>query len=221
MMNWKHKRGKIAKANPGIKVSAELYDNNINNSIVEASEKSAVDFIVMGTQGASGLKKVFMGSITASVIGNATVPVLAIPRMYKWRQPANILLAINGFETNPEIVNPILKIVDLFHAHLHVIVFTDSDTADAADYINNVTKLKDYQKELKKKYKEIKVSSAHLKGSEFEDTLQQYINGNSIDMVAMITRKRSFLEKIFNRSVTKKMAYRTQIPLLAVPGADE
>jgi len=51
--------------------------------------------------------------------------------------------------------------------------------------------------------------------------MQQDINNDSIDMVAMITRKRSFLKKIFNRAVTNKMAYRTQIPLPAVPGADE
>ena len=36
-------------------------------------------------------------------------------------------------------------------------------------------------------------------------------------MLAMITQKRSFLEAIFNRSKTKKMAYRTNIPLLAIP----
>jgi len=45
----------------------------MKESIVEASEKLNNDFIVMGTQGASGLKKVFIGSVTASVIGNATV----------------------------------------------------------------------------------------------------------------------------------------------------
>lgn len=214
------KKRKIGKTNPDIKISAELYDNNIKKSIVEASEHSAIDYIVMGTQGASGLGKIFMGSVTASVIGNTTLPVIAIPRQYKWKQPANILLATNGFETAPEDINPVLKIVDLFQARLHIIVFTDVDTADNADYITNETKLKEYQKKWEKRHEDIKVTTAHLKGSEFEDGLQQYITDNSIDMVAMITYKRSFLEKIFKRSSTKKMAYRTQIPLLAIPGTD-
>lgn len=70
---------------------------------------------------------------------------------------------INGFETAPEIINPILKIVKLFYAHLHVIVFTDSDTADAVDYMRNENKLKVNQKELEKIFREIKISSAHLR----------------------------------------------------------
>jgi len=211
----------IARLKPGIDVSAELYDNDIKSSIVEASEKFGVDFIVMGTQGASGLKKVFMGSVTARVIGNATVPVLAIPRMYKWRVPQNINFATNRFETDTNILNAIFKVVDLFNAHLHVIVFTDTDTAGTEDYINHKNKLEEYKIELKKRNKEIKIISSHLKGSEFEDTLQQYIDEHSIDMVAMVTYKRSLLGSIFNRSATKKMAYRTSIPLLAIPAAED
>jgi nucleotide-binding universal stress UspA family protein len=211
----------IARLKPGISVSAELYDNDIKSSIVEASNKFGVDFIVMGTQGASGLKKVFMGSVTARVIGNAAVPVLAIPRMYKWSVPQNILFVTNRFETDTNILNAIFKVVDLFKAHLYVIVFTDTDTADNEDYINYKNKLDEYKIELEKRNKEIKITSSHLKGSKFEYTLQQYIDEHSIDMVAMVTYKRSLLESIFNRSITKKMAYRTSIPLLAIPAAED
>lgn len=217
----KAQRNRIAKINPGIKIKAELSDGGIKKGILNVSESSGADFIVMGTQGATGLKKVFMGSVTANVIGHATVPVFAIPRQYKWKQPANILLATNRFETNPEVLKLILKIVELFNARLHIIVFTDSDTAEQADYTYNEKGLKSYHDELVRKYGNIKITSAHLKGSEFEDTLQQYISDNSIDIVAMITRKRNLLQKIFNRSVTKQMAYRTQIPLLAIPGEDK
>jgi nucleotide-binding universal stress UspA family protein len=211
----------IARIKPGTNVTAVLNDNNLKGSIVEASEQYGVDFIVMGTQGASGLKKVFMGSFTARVIGNATVPVLAIPRMYKWRVPQNILFATNRFETDTNILNTIFKVVNLFNAHLHVIVFTDTESTDNDDYINQKIKLGEYEIELKKRNMDIKISSSHLMGSIFEDTLQLYIDEYSIDIVAMVTYKRSLLESIFNRSVTKKIAYRTRIPLLAIPGAED
>lgn len=214
----KTQRSRIAKLNSAIKVTAELSDNGAKKAIIEAS--TGTDLIVMGTQGASGLKKIFMGSTTASIIGNAAVPVLAIPRQYNWKEPKNILLATNRFEINPEILNPIFKLAELFDARIHVVVFTDTDNKEITDYARNESGLSNYQKELEKLSRSIAVTSAHLEGSEFEDTLQQYMDKHAIDILAMVTYKRSFFEAIFNRSMTKKMAYRTSIPLLAIPSGD-
>jgi len=212
-------RGIINKIHPGIKVSAELSDKEVKQSILEASR--GMDLIVMGTQGAASLKNIFMGSTTASVIGHTAIPVLAIPRSYKRKEPKNILLTTNRFETDPQILNNILQLVHLFKARLHIIVFTDTDTAIQADYIIQKESLVSYQKEWKGRDKNIRITAAHLKGSEFEDTVQQYINTHAIDLLAMVTYKRNFLENIFRRSATRKMAYRSQIPLLAIPDSTD
>ncbi|MDL5048012.1 universal stress protein [Oscillatoria amoena NRMC-F 0135] len=42
-------------------------------------EENDVDLIIMGTHGATGLKKVLMGSNAASMINTSLVPVIAIP----------------------------------------------------------------------------------------------------------------------------------------------
>lgn len=215
----KAQRSRIVKINPGLKITAELSDNGAKKAIIEAG--IGKDLIVMGTQGASGLKRIFMGSTSASVIGNATVPVLAIPRSYTWKEPKNILLTTTQFETDQNILKGLFQLVSLFKARLHVVIFTDIDTSGEEDFLTHKKELDNYQNVLEERYRDIKITSAHLKGREFEDTVQQYINENSIDMIAMITYKRNFLESIFHRSVTKKMAYRTQIPLLALPGTNE
>jgi len=208
-------QSRIAKINPAIKVTAELADNEAKKSIIEASANA--DLIVMGTQGASGLKRMFMGNVTASVIGNTTVPVLAIPRSYKWKEPKNILLATNRFEQSPEILNPVFILTEIFKATLHVVVFSDTDTADEAEMLQQKKRLDLYRNELGKIRKKIKVASTHLKGSKFEATLQEHIDEASIDILSIITYKKNFLENIFHRSTTKSMAYRTKVPLLAIP----
>ena len=40
---------------------------------------TAADCIVMGTQGLSGYKKMFLGSVTEHVLRRSRVPVLAVP----------------------------------------------------------------------------------------------------------------------------------------------
>lgn len=211
-------RGRIGKINPRIKVKAELSDNEAKKAIIEAGDD--LDFIVMGTQGATGLKRIFMGSVTASVIGNALVPVLAIPRLYKWKQPKNILLATNRFEQTNDVLGPVFKLAGIFNATLHIVVFSDTDTAGETEMQQHKTMLDKYRRELEKKRKGTKITSAHLAGSEFDDTLQEYINRRRIDILAMVTRKRNLLERIFNPSITRSMAYKTTVPLLAVPVAD-
>jgi nucleotide-binding universal stress UspA family protein len=215
----KAQKQKIASDNPEVKVSAEFYSNEVKNSIIDATENFGVDLIVMGTQGASGFKNFFMGSVTAKVIGKATVPVLAIPRLYKLSEPQKILLATNKFETHPQILDTILGLVDLCKVHLHLIVFSDNHSADQKQH--HEKSLEDYHTFLQKLNMEASITSAHLQGTEFEDTVQQYIDDHAIDMLTMITYKRNFLENIFHRSATKSMSYRTRIPLLAIPALDE
>jgi len=210
-------RNNIARINPAIIITADLSDNPTRKAIIEASTDA--DYIVMGTQGASGLKRVLMGSVTASIIGSATVPVLAIPRSYKWKEPKNILLATNRFEQGDDVLDPFFKLAGIFNAVMHIIVFSDTDTAGETEMQHHKIMLEKYRKELEKKRKEVKITCTHLKGNEFENVLQQYIDENSIDMLAMITYKRNFPDSIFHRSATKSMAYRTRVPLLAIPAA--
>lgn len=217
----KNLKSKLARRKPAIQVSAEFFDDNVQSSIIHAANKEKADLIIMGTQGASGFKNLFMGSVTAAVIGKTTVPVLAIPRLHKWREPKNILLATNRFEEDPAILKPVFTIAKLFNAILHIIVFSDTDTAVETELLNNKKKLEQYKRYLQKKLKDIHITSQHLTGSKFEETLQQYMDSNAIDMLAMITQKRSLWNAIFNRSITKKMSYRTTIPLLAIPGVDD
>ena len=72
-----------------------------------------------------------------------------------------------------------------------------------------------YRKELEKKRKEIKITSTHLAGSEFEDTLKEYIDKHKIDVLVMVTRKINLLEQIFNLSITRSIAYKNTAPLMA------
>ena len=42
-----------------------------------------------------------------------------------------------------------------------------------------------------------------------------------IDLLAIVTHKRTFMESIFSGSKTKKMCYHTSIPLLAIPAVKQ
>lgn len=54
-------------------------DGNPADEILRAARRLRSDVVVVGTEGLSGIRKVFFGSTTEQVLRRATVPVLAIP----------------------------------------------------------------------------------------------------------------------------------------------
>jgi hypothetical protein len=145
------------------------------------------------------------------------VPVIAVPFLSEWDIPENILLAVNKFEEQPGILKPVFELAGLFNATIHVAIFTDTDTAEAADYLKHKRSIMAYEEKLRTHYKYTRIQSVHLDGLRFLKTIEEYIVDKGIDIVAMVTHKRTLLGGIFNRSLTKKMTYHTQIPLLAIP----
>lgn len=207
----------IAEFYPAIKIKTELAKGTVINSIVAFADEEQMDLIVMGTTGATGLKEIFMGSVAAGTISRTKIPVLTVPAGYEMEQPDGILFATNKFEENKELLNPIVTLAKLFSATIHVAVFVDTDDAEAVDYVYNSRQLNHYMNFLKKTFPDTNFKGELLEGSDFETTLDKYDNKNEVDIIAMITYPKSFWEKIMRKSMTKKMAFHSAIPLLAIP----
>ena len=46
--------------------------------------------------------------------------------------------------------------------------------------------------------------------------ITKFLQENDIDILAMVTHKRSFLEELFNYSQTKMMSYHADTPILSI-----
>ena len=216
-------RGKLSMLKSGIKetegviVDTHVSTASIKESIFQVSNDKNIDFIVMGTSGANGIKEKLWGSKTADVIARSKVPVIAIPLEYKWEKPQKILLATNHFEKEPAMLDFIFELASLYKAQVHVAVFTDEVDDQAFTYMEHNRNIPQYEKMLREMYNDETLTVAHLFGKDFEAVLQDYIRQNEIDMLAMVTYKRKFPDNLFHPSITKRMAYHTKIPLLAIP----
>ncbi|MBS1752293.1 MAG: universal stress protein [Bacteroidetes bacterium] len=199
------------------KISTKFFKGSISESILKCATEENADLIVMGTRGASGINRMLWGSTTANIIGISTIPVLAIPIKAQWNGINNILIATRQFSADDKTLIPVLELAEMEEALVHIAVFTDTDDKDLTNYLEHARLLNAYQDTLPTKFKHIKFKTEHLEGKEFDDTIMKYINEYSIDMLVMTTHTRGFWDRIFNRSMTRSMAYHTKIPLLAIP----
>lgn len=200
-------------------VTTLLYDGDLGASIQNAIEQYGVSLIVMGTEGATGLIKKILGSNTAATMSNVDVPVISIPSGYDGTGIQKILLALKHTEGDLKSLEPVFELGRLFNAPISLAIYS-GEGAEAVDYIGDRRTIAFMQNRLQEMYGQ-QLEAEHLTGSNFEDTLQQYIAANSIDLLVMITHQRSgLIETLFNRSLTRKMAYHSTIPLLSLRNQD-
>jgi nucleotide-binding universal stress UspA family protein len=210
-------RDTVASIYPGVNVVTHLSGGNTVDSILAFSEKENVDLIIMGTTGASGLKKFFMGSVASGTIGKTNIPVLTIPAVYPMEEPDAILFATNHFEKDKKIIQKIMNISSLFSASVHVVVFKENDGEKYADLIYNEEQLNDYLRFLRETFPETDLKGELLEGYDFETALEKYSNEHGIDIISLVTYPKSFMEKILQKSVTRQMAFHSTTPILAIP----
>ncbi len=65
----------------GTIAATHLREGHAVDEILKASEELEVDLIVLGTRGLGPLKLVVLGSVSAGVLGGASVPVIVVPRV--------------------------------------------------------------------------------------------------------------------------------------------
>ncbi len=198
-------------------VNIQLYSGTVTDTIIIAAKEHNADLVVMGTLGISGIKNFVFGSKTAAVISNTTIPVIAIPLEYDWSTPSKFLLTINHFDEVTDMLHPVFDLAKVFNAEVRITVFTDECNAVASDYLEAAREIKLAEEKLRQKYSSLDVKAEHLSGHHFEESINEYIDKNQINLLAMTTHKRSFIGRILNRSLTRKMSYHSKVPVLAIP----
>jgi nucleotide-binding universal stress UspA family protein len=60
----------------GVKVTSELLEGDCIETVLECAKSHAVDLIVIGSHGRSGLQRLMLGSVAEGVLRHSPVPVL-------------------------------------------------------------------------------------------------------------------------------------------------
>lgn len=201
----------------GVTIRTFLREGDVDDHIMQLCEEKEIDLIVMGTFGINGLQDRIWGSKTAGLTGKTNIPVMVVPYEYDWKKPGKALLATNSFEEDDNVLLQLSQLLELYQLMLHVVVFTDEDKADAVLFMENSRNIEVYGEKLKQRLNNTTIVTNHLSGHTFEDTLQDYISENDIDLVAMITYQRSVWDRVFKPSTTRRMSYHTSVPLLVIP----
>lgn len=179
--------------------------------ILEVATKRKPYLIVMGTKGASGLEALIMGSNTAKVIELAKCPVIAVPEKAKYKPIKNITYATNYLSSDIDALKKLIEIAKLFEAQISLVHIANEKNAT---YQEDTT-LNKFITKVKNRTNYDKLEFKLIYGEHFVEELENYIKNGETDLLAMSTHHRTIYDKLFGTSYTKKLAYYSNIPLLA------
>lgn len=179
---------------------------SFNAMVKSVAKRLRSGLIIMGTRGANGLRKVVLGSNTASVIEISNIPVLVVPEFAEFTSFKTVVYAtdLKHLDDELELLIPYIKI---FESNLHVFhVAPNTKEAEAAEKtIKTALDKTGYKKFL------IKV----VVSKDTDEAVEKYVKETKSDLLTTFAHEHSFYEKLFDRSLTRKLAFQSKVPLLA------
>ncbi len=197
---------KLLKSNSKITFKA-IKSHTVADTVRRYTEANNVNLVIMGSRGASRLKRAVLGGTTVSVIDACNAPVLAIPEKAVFTNFKNVVYASDFKNVQKELdtIIPFARIFDSTIHMVHVVEAIDKNVDTKRELIKTLVQKADYPK----------INLEIVIDDDIPLAIDQYITDKKGDALTTFTHELNLFEKIFARSVTRKLAYQGTIPLLA------
>ena len=205
----------IVTNNDHLTVNATVGNGSIINNILKFTEKNNIDLIVMGTQGVNGLKKVVMGSVASGIGQKSEIPILLIPEKFEWKDPQQIVFATDYQRSDRQSLALVIDFAKYYNAEVTVVHLLIAKNKQQAQQ-GQIT-LDSYADTAKRRFRKSNLKFQLIESTNVIDTMEHLDTILTYDMLAMVRRNKSFLERFFLTSFTQNMAYLTRQPLLLIP----
>jgi nucleotide-binding universal stress UspA family protein len=206
LSNLKRELGSIA----GVPIDVVAEEGSLTPTLEKYVNHNHADLIVMGITGSSKLEQLIIGSNTLNVISKDICPVFIIPGTAVYQKIKSVILTSdlkNVEATTP--VKPLKKFLDILQPQLYVLHITSEQTA-----------LPDEDKKESKKLEQLLQSYNpqyfSLLEENFTEAIDKFAIEHHADIIITVPRKHSFLGSLFKSSNTKKLAYQSRLPILAL-----
>ena len=196
----------------GLNVTPIVKHFKVFSEVSEVAKEHDVDLIIMGSQGASGLKEVFVGSNTEKVVRYSDVPVLVVKHSPILMEVEHVVFACDFSEKAIAPYHRALKMFEGLGAKMHLLYvnlpdnrFRSSSEMEqrVADFLKaadgNIDKMKHV---------------VYVSDYSIEQGILNYSNVIGADLVAVATHGRRGLAHFFEGSISEDIANHSTLPVM-------
>ena len=197
------------------KIRWEICSGRVGAVISRQAHHENAPLIVIGTNGASGFEKYWMGSTAVRIVQEAPVPVLTVRQGYDFHKALErIVVPIRVNINSRQKVPPAAEMARMFDSEIHILGLMDSPEqahqlraymVQTAEFLAN---------------EGVKFTSVVKKYSNYSDAVLSYADSIKADLVVINTEQDRLLSQFFLGTNAQQIVHNSQIPVLCVHPAD-
>lgn len=183
-------------------------DTSVTTRIGTYANERQMDIVVLGSTGMGDSSDHLFGNNALSVIAELQKPILSIPKNAHFKKVQTIVYATDLNDIDFE-AKELMAFARLFTAAVHFVhVFPEviSATRFNPAHISH---------DLTRKFNYPHITFDAIMNNDVEKGLLQFIEAHRPDIVAMFTRKRNTYEQLVDKSITRKVALGSAVPIFA------
>lgn len=192
----------------GINVHETVEFHQAFDGIMEVSEKHNCDIIIMGSNGATGFKEMFIGSNTEKVVRNSNIPVLVIKKHHQEFNVKDIAFATDCDTGNKHTLNQAIRFAKKMEARLHLVYINTANNfktnADAEKCLNEFVKGEEDKEFTLNIYNDVSI----------EDGILNFAKSINAGLIGISTHGRKGLAHFFNGSISEDLVNHAQQPVI-------
>lgn len=195
-----------------VKVTYALEKGAPDSTILEYSKSYDPGVIILGTLGREDRSGSFFGNVASKIIEKSIFPVFVIPYNSVFlgiNYMNKVVYATDFDESDFKAIRMLMNLVSPFDINIYCVHIV----ADEQSHFDK-SKMEKIRAHLKEAYSDFNIACNLIEHSDVLQGLEDYIEDRDIDIIALTTHKRGMFDRIFNPSVTRRMLFHTNIPLL-------
>ncbi len=182
------------------------------SEVNEVAKEQNVDFIVMGSHGASGVKEFFIGSNTEKVVRHSDIPVLVVKHNPVLLDFENVVFACDFSE---EAIKPYMDASKLFKGlntkvHLAYVNLPDERFRSSTEMEKNVANFFKTAEGNHNKMGDV----TYINDYTIEQGILNFSNVIGADLVAIATHGRTGLAHFFEGSISEDIVNHSTLPVM-------
>lgn len=197
------------------KLEWQIVNGKVSSALATLASKLSALMIIVGTNGASGFEKYWMGSTAVRVVQDAPCPVLSIRAGYNFHKHLErIVVPIRVNANSRQKVPPAASMAKIFGSEVHILGLLELKEEEGAlrTYVAQST---DYLER-----EGVPYSFLIREFSTYSDTVLGYAEEVNADLVVINTEQDRIISQLFLGTNAQQIVNKSQIPVLCIHPED-
>lgn len=193
-----------------LEVAVECRKGSLAQHLNDLIRDREADLVVMGFKGASSWLDKWIGTVSSTFIKETVCPVLLVPGQVSPVIPRRVAYAADFEHPEGVFLHQLLQVTRPLEAQVSIVHVQSRPQAELAAEeqalaaINQAFPGNDF-------------AFAEVRQQDVAAGLEAFVAENNMEVLALASRERGFVEDLFHSSVTDRLAMHPAVPLLVLP----